>query len=238
MDWPTQCMGIIPCLNEERYIAAVVRGVRAVVPNICVVDDGSTDRTAAIAGEAGAIVLRHSQSRGKGAALATGWTYARQQGFNWALSLDGDGQHVAEDIPAFFRYAENSGAALVVGNRMPDAAQIPWLRRVVNRWMSRQISRRAGRPLPDSQCGFRLMNLPAWSQLTLRTGHFEIESEVLLAFLAAGRKVEFVPIRVVYKEEQSKIRPFLDTVRWLKWWMLSGRPAEVGASSPRPPKHE
>jgi hypothetical protein len=131
--------------------------------------------------------------------------------------MDGDGQHSAADIPRFFECAER-GAVLVVGNRMRNPAAMPWLRRVVNRWMSRQLSRTAGRLLPDSQCGFRLMRLDVLTDLDLRASHFEIESEVLLAFLAARHRVEFVPVQVIYKKEQSKIRPWRDTVRWLRWF--------------------
>lgn len=235
MDWTARCIAVVPCLNEERYIAQVVQGVRPLVPTVCVVDDGSRDATAAVAEQAGAVVLRHPASRGKGAALTAGWTYGRQEGFAWALSLDGDGQHVPADIPTFFRCVETSAAALVVGNRMPHAEQIPWLRRVVNRWMSRQISRRAGRSLPDSQCGLRLMNLDAWSRLPIHGSHFEIESEVLLAFIAGGWPVEFVPIQVIYKEEQSKIRPFLDTIRWFKWWASVRRSENTPRATLRSP---
>src|SRR6187551_2270662 len=94
--------------------------------------------------------------------------------------LDGAGQHSPNDIPAFLRCAERTNAVLVVGNRMTDPRGMPWLRRQVNRWMSRRLSKLAGRPLPDTQCGFRLMKLEPWSRLSLRTTHFEIESEALL----------------------------------------------------------
>ena len=79
-------------------------------------------------------------------------------------------------------------------------------------------ARAAGRPLPDSQSGFRLMNLDAWSRLQIRSTHFEIESELLLGFVAAGLVVESVPIQVIYNDERSKIRPLHDTIRWFRWW--------------------
>jgi hypothetical protein len=101
---------------------------------------------------------------------------------------------------------------------MHDPTSMPWLRRQVNRWMSRQLSKLAGVALSDSQSGFRLMNLDVWSRLPLHTNHFEIESEVLLSFARAGQRVEFVPIRTLYKSEHSKISPLKDTIRWFKWW--------------------
>jgi glycosyltransferase involved in cell wall biosynthesis len=182
------------------------------------VDDGSSDSSGKIALQAGGQVLRHDTSRGKGAALRAGWELAREAGFTWVLTLDGDGQHSADDIPAFFQCADGTSAALVVGNRMTNAAAMPWLRRSVNRWLSRRLSRLTRQELPDSQCGFRLMNLGALANLAIETTHFEIESEVLVNFIRAGYRVEFVPIQVIYKTEQSKIKPFRDTLRWFRWW--------------------
>jgi hypothetical protein len=143
----------------------------------------------------------------------------RDRGFRWALTLDGDGQHAAEDIPSFFACAEKTGASLVIGDRMGCCAAMPWLRRQVNRWMTRRLARLTGVPLADSQCGFRLINLEAWSGLTVTTERFEVESEMLAAFLAAGHPVRFVPVRVIYKPHPSKIHPLADTWRWVRWWV-------------------
>jgi hypothetical protein len=83
--------------------------------------------------------------------------------------------------------------------------------------MSRRLSSIAGCPLADTQCGFRLMNLGVWEKLKIETRHFEIESELLLAFAAGSYKIEFVPIQVIYRDEASKIRPLADTWRWFRW---------------------
>jgi glycosyltransferase involved in cell wall biosynthesis len=218
MNWKTQCAAVIPCLNEAASIEEVVRSVRRFVPAVFVIDDGSLDHTGVRAKEAGAEVLRHELPRGKGAALQTGWTHAKECGFKWALTLDGDGQHSTGDVPAFFQSAERTRAQLIVGNRMEKPVGMPGLRRLVNRWMSERISALAGIPLPDSQCGFRLVNLDAWATLPVSAAHFEIESDVLLAFARHEFSVEFVPIEVIYKSEQSKIHPVRDTVRWIRWW--------------------
>jgi glycosyltransferase involved in cell wall biosynthesis len=217
MDWPAQCAVVIPCLNEAAAIESLVRQTRDHLPAVIVVDDGSTDDTGERAARAGAEVLRHDQPQGKGAALQTGLKRARARGFAWAMTLDGDGQHSPEDIPVFLQHAGRTGAALIIGNRMADAGGMPWLRRQVNRWMSRRLSRLAGRTLPDTQCGFRLFKLDAWSRLPIATRHFEIESEMLLAFIGASHLIEFIPIQVIYKAEQSKIHPWRDTVRWFRW---------------------
>ncbi len=217
MDWPAQCAVVIPCLNEAAAIETLIRRVREHLATVIVVDDGSTDATGQLAARAGAEVLRHAKPQGKGAALQSGLKRARERGFAWAMTLDGDGQHSPADIPAFLQHAGQTDAALVVGNRMGNAGQMPWLRRQVNRWMSRRLSRLAGRPLPDTQCGFRLLKLEPWSRLPIITSHFEIESEMLLGFIHAGQPVEFIPICVIYKAEQSKIHPWRDTVRWFRW---------------------
>jgi glycosyltransferase involved in cell wall biosynthesis len=223
MDWPSECAVVIPCLNEAANIGPLVKAVQRHLPKVIVVDDGSTDMTAACAAEAGADVIRHQRSSGKGAALKSGWQQSRHLGLKWTLTMDGDGQHSAADIPRFLERAEQR-AVLVVGDRMHNPGAMPWLRRVVNRWMSRRLSRRAGRPLPDSQCGFRLMRLDVLTGLDLKASHFEIESEVLLAFVAAGHRVEFVPVQVIYRKEQSKIHAWHDTVRWLRWfWSTRNR---------------
>jgi len=125
MNWRAECAAVIPGLNEETTIGWVVTAVRVHLPTVLVVDDGSADRTAALAAEAGAEVLRHQTTGGKGAALQSGWKRARQRRFKWTLMLDGDGQHSPDDIPAFLRCAESREVDLVVGNRKGESAQMP-----------------------------------------------------------------------------------------------------------------
>ena len=222
------CTAVIPCLNEAGHVGSVVRNVLSYVQNVIVVDDGSSDRTPSEAMAAGAEVIRHETNMGKGAAIQTGLRRAAECGFEWALLMDGDGQHAASDIPLFLAAAP---APLVIGDRMHNAAAIPWLRRFVNRWMSARLSRRLGRRLPDTQCGYRLIHLPSWSRLELQTSHFEIESEMVAAFVEAGYDVKFVPIQVIYKNESSKINPVIDTIRWFRWFWSSNTARRSQASA-------
>lgn len=227
------CAAVIPCWNEAATIADIVLRTRSQLPRVFVVDDGSSDATAAAAIASGARVLRHDRQRGKGAALRTGLTAALQEGLVWGLTLDADGQHPPESIPCLFRCAEETGAELVVGNRFARPAALPVVRRLVNHWLSRQLSRRVGTPLPDSQCGFRLLRLNRWAQLTLTTDHFEVESEVLLAFLAAAARVRFVPVPAIPGRRPSRIRPIADAWRWWRWWRHSRwRPTVAAATTP------
>jgi hypothetical protein len=123
---------------------------------------------------------------------------------------------------------------LVVGDRLANVGRMPWLRRQVNQWMSRRLSQLSGLAVPDSQCGFRLMRMSAWSTLALQAGHFEIESETLLAFIAHGYAVHFVSVQTIYKDERSRIKPLLDTWRWFKWWWRARRRLRSGLTSGRP----
>lgn len=229
MNWSRTCAAVIPCWNEAGTLGDLLHHVRPHLPVTWVVDDGSTDATADVAAAAGARVLRHPANRGKGAALRTGLAAARTAGFHWALTLDGDGQHDPARIPAFFRCAADADAALVVGNRFASGAPMPFVRRVVNRWMSRRLSHAAGMDFPDSQCGFRLLRLDVLERLALHTDHFETESELLLAFARASARIRFVPIPCLSAPRSSRIRPVTDTVRWLRWWLAPAVPQKSGA---------
>jgi glycosyltransferase involved in cell wall biosynthesis len=209
---------VVPCLNEGVAIRSLVTEIRELLPHVLVIDDGSVDCTAAEAVGAGANVLVHSSSRGKGAALQSGFAAALDQGFEWVLAMDGDGQHAPSDIPRFVARIESNPAAMVIGDRMQGPGAMPFVRRVVNRWMSQRLGGYCGRRLPDSQCGFRLIHLEAWKRFRFSAQHFEIESELIVRFLKAGLRVDFVPVQCRYASENSKIRPLRDTLRWFRWW--------------------
>jgi glycosyltransferase involved in cell wall biosynthesis len=209
---------VIPCFNEARTIGPLILRLFQHLNMVVVVDDGSADETSPKAEQAGAIVLQHDRNRGKGAALQTGLSHAYNLGCEWAVTLDGDGQHDPADLPALMQCAEQTGAPLIIGNRMENADAMLWLRRHVNRWMSNKLSRFAGRPLPDTQSGFRVIHLQTWTDLRLSAQRFEVESEMLMAFLAAGHEVEFAPIRTIAAQRRSRIHPLADSLRWWKWW--------------------
>jgi len=222
MNWNRECAAVIPCFNEAARIGKAASAVQKHLPKVIVVDDGSTDATSELARCAGAEIVRLPINTGKGAALRAGWKRAHESGFKWVLQLDGDGQHASDDIPGLFECAERTGSTLVVGNRMNHSAGMPWLRRHVNRWMSGRISKMTGVRLPDSQCGFRLAHMETLMSLPFHANRFEIESAMLVAFLAAGEKVEFVPIQTIYENSASKIDPLADSWRWLRWRLAQG----------------
>lgn len=220
----TQCQAIVPCLDEAPRIAAVVRELRPRVAHVLVIDDGSRDETAEVARGAGAEVLRHAVPLGKGRCLREGWRVLADRGVPWAICLDGDGQHSPADVPGLIEASARTEADLVVGNRFFQPTGMPWVRRATNLAMSRILSALAGSAFPDSQCGFRLLRPGRVAELQLETERFEIESEVLLAAVRAGWRIEFAPVRTIYRGERSKIRPLTDSGRWLRWLLSRGRP--------------
>jgi glycosyltransferase involved in cell wall biosynthesis len=209
-------LAIIPAYFEERFIAQVANQVLPYVKAVLVIDDGSSDCTAREAEAGGAKVIRHTKNLGKGAALKTGLKYAARDDVAFFLFLDGDGQHDPSDIPAFFEAINKSQAELIVGNRMNNLKSMPRVRRWTNRFMSWQIGRICSMPLPDSQCGFRLVRKELLPVLLTARDRFEFDSESIILAAHQGFRIGFVPIRTIYTDQRSKIRPFLDTIRYIR----------------------
>jgi glycosyltransferase involved in cell wall biosynthesis len=207
---------LIPAYREERFIADVVRRARAQLECVLVVDDGSPDATAAQAREAGAEIVAHARNQGKGAAIQTGLRALLERGFDYMLILDGDGQHLPEEIPRFLEAAARGGEKLLIGNRMKDTRDMPWPRRLTNRFMSSQISLLCGQWVQDTQCGFRMIHRELAPLLLGRAAGFDYETEMLI--LASWRKerIGSVPISTVYGEEVSSIHPVKDAIRFFK----------------------
>jgi glycosyltransferase involved in cell wall biosynthesis len=210
---------IIPAYQAAQTIAQVVRRVKQHGVAAIVIDDGSVDQTVALATEAGALVISHLHNEGKGKALRTGFDHALRAGFDGIITLDSDGQHDPEEIPALIRAGEVQHAGLVLGNRMGSSAgAMPPLRRVINRVMSRLISLLTRQPIPDSQCGFRLLRRELLQAISpLSATRYDIETEIILAAAAKHWKIISVPVKSLYdpKQHRSHIRPARDTWRFL-----------------------
>jgi glycosyltransferase involved in cell wall biosynthesis len=206
---------IIPAFGEARFIGTVVAGVLEHLDQVIVVDDCSSDQTTKVAREAGAEVIRHSRNLGKGAAIKTGLRKVADS-YRFFLFLDGDGQHDPAEIPKFLAKATATQAHLVVGNRMGNATTMPAIRRWTNKFMSWQISRLCCREVPDSQCGFRMARSELLPFLHESRDGFAFETENLLLAARHGFQIEFVPIRTIYGEERSKVKPMRDTFRYIQ----------------------
>ena len=206
---------IIPAYFEEKHIGEVVERTLRQLDHVLVVDDGSSDATAANARAAGGEVIVHERNAGKGEAIKTGLRHWQERGLRHVLILDGDGQHLPEEITRSIAAAPK-GAQLIVGNRMNDVRQMPLVRRIVNRYMSRRISRVCGQEIPDTQCGFRMIHADSIPDLLGGTERFEYETEMLIKVSRNGGRIDSVPVSTVYSDEVSSIHPIRDTLRFLK----------------------
>lgn len=200
---------------EEGRIGRVVEGVRKYCDSVVVIDDGSTDNTAAEAKKAGAVVIRHDVNKGKGVSLDDGFKYAREHGFEFVITMDADGQHDPDDLPGFFNEYSNSGVPVLIGSRMANAMGMPLVRRLTNVFMSWLLSRKMGQCVPDTQCGYRLYRCDLLDGLSVESGRFAAESEILLYLADKGVRMGAVPVKVIYRDEKSKIHPVRDTIRFL-----------------------
>lgn len=210
-----RCCVLIPAFREQGRIGGVVGRARASGADVVVIDDGSPDACGAEAEAAGAIVLRHPVNRGKGAALQTGFDYARREGYDVAITMDADGQHDPAEIPAFLEAYARTRIPVLIGNRMADAHDMPWVRRTTNRTMSRLLGRVMNQYIPDTQCGYRLYRCDILPLVATDTTGFAAESEVLLKLAERGVRMDSVRIRTIYGSERSKIRPCSDTLRFV-----------------------
>jgi glycosyltransferase involved in cell wall biosynthesis len=210
---------LIPAFDEAPYISQVVEGAKQHIETVVVIDDGSTDQTAQFARAAGANCLQSPRNCGKASALRAGIEFARAQNFTHVITLDGDGQHLPEDIPGVLRVAEETGADLVIGTRSFDPARMPRSRYYSNTIGSRIASLLVGRRIHDSQSGFRLLRLDKLHGTKLRSRFYEFEMEILIKMARSGCSIAQAPIRTVYEEGQarSKMKPVRDTVRVCLW---------------------
>jgi glycosyltransferase involved in cell wall biosynthesis len=182
---------VIPCYNEETTIGSLVVQAKRFVDTVVVVNDGSRDRTAKIAHDAGAVVLFHPRNKGKGAALKTGFAYALEHDFDYVVTIDGDGQHNPGEIPAVLGNVMNNGHDISVGYRVGNNTEMPTWRRVGKRVLDYTTSLGAGGFVTDSQCGFRAFNKRAVALMTpkLRGNAFSVESEQLIRAYESDLKV-------------------------------------------------
>lgn len=207
---------LIPCLNEEQAIEGVVRDALSLGMPVIVVDDGSDDRTPAIVGAMGVTLLRHETRRGKGEALRTGFREVLRQGFDGVITMDGDGQHLASDIPAMLNASQQHPGAIVIGARLLEREQQPPGRRRANAVADWGISWACGRPIADTQSGQRFYPRAALDLVELPAEDFVFEAAVLItACRERGISVVSVPIASRYQGEFriSHFSPVRDVTR-------------------------
>ncbi len=209
---------IIPTYNNAATIAGVIRNVQQYTTNIIVVNDGSTDATKQLLATIPEInTINYEPNRGKGWALRTGFKKAIELGYEFALTIDSDGQHFASDLPVFIKKLQEEGPALIMGARnMSTAENVPSKSSFGNKFSNFWYKVETGITLPDTQTGYRLYPLQPISKMKFFTRKYEFEIEVIVRLAWAGVKVVSAPITVYYPpagERISHFRPFKDFSR-------------------------
>ncbi len=207
---------LVPAYRCSGTVGSVVRGLRAHLAEVLVVDDGSADGTAAEALSAGARVLERRENGGKGRALRDGLADLLARGVTHVAFVDADGQHDPDDLPALLA-AARSGADFVVGSRLKDASPIPRKNYWANTIGDRVLSRMTGLPIEDGQSGYRLIASRLLRRLRLRANRYSIENEILIKAAPYVERFATVPVKTIYGPARSHYRPFRDT--WVTSWL-------------------
>lgn len=207
---------VIPAKDAAGTVGRVVADLKRAVPGVevIVVDDGSSDATGDAAHATGAIVVRHPENRGKGAALQSGFDEALQRGAEAVLAMDADGQHDPAAAPLLLAALDR--ADLVIGSRQGNRTGMPWIRKATNDVTTWWVSRLAGRRIEDSQSGYRAVRASVLRAVRPRSRRFEYESELVIGAARAGFRIVPVPVPTLYNAPGSHIHPFADTLRFIR----------------------
>ncbi len=212
---------IIPVYNHGHQIAEVLRKTIKLDMPVIVVDDGSTDTTAEVLKAIqGITVTHHSVNQGKGAAILTGFAAAKQNNCEWAVTLDGDGQHKPEDVRELLHAVHKGERCLVIGRRqgMENAQNVPWTSRFGKKFSNFWVWAAGGPLVQDSQSGFRLYPISEVLQLDVKARRYQFEVEVLVKARLQGIAVKEAPVQVVYQEKGERVSHFRP---WLDFWRNS-----------------
>jgi len=207
---------VIPALNEERAIRGVVVSALSVCPNVIIIDDGSTDRTIEQIQDLPITLIRHDSPKGKGEGLRDGFREALRQGFDAVVTMDGDGQHLATDIPRLLAAAARYPEYLVIGARLLNRELQPKARQFANKFADWGISWACGQRVVDTQSGQRYYPraLLELSETVANVG-FVYEAELLIEACRRHVRVVSVPIACRYEREfrASHFKPLHDFLR-------------------------
>ena len=197
---------IIPAYNEGSVIRSVVRDVlkslsnAAVQYEVVVVNDGSKDNTSQEASKGGAKVIDHILNSGAGGATATGLSYASQNNFDFAATMDADGQHLAQDVINGLREAERSNVDLLIGSRLIDTDGMSKVKILGNKGLSGVTGMLFGVYVTDSQSGLRVFSKKALESLRWKTSGYEFCSEMLWRAKQLHLDISEYPIKAIYTD--------------------------------------
>lgn len=210
---------VIPACNEENNITNIVKKTKKYAGNVVVVDDGSRDRTKALAEKSGAMVLRHVINLGKGAALKTGCDYAIKRGAQYIIALDADAQHNPDNIP---RFIEKLKKYDIVFSYRKASKKMPLVLRFGNWLISGVVRVLYGINLNDTQCGFRAFSKEAYKKIRWNVSDYSMESEMISRAGKQRLKYVQVPIETIYSDKYkgTTIIDGIKIVLNMVWWKL------------------
>jgi glycosyltransferase involved in cell wall biosynthesis len=196
---------VIPAYNEGRDIGSVILRMAQYSVKIIVVDDGSSDDTAKIAEAAGASVIRLEKNIGKGAALNAGFHDARLLDPDVIVTFDGDGQHLATDLPAVIQPVLNGQADIVIGSRyLQSTSQVPRHRVLGHLFFNLVTGVASGVSVTDSQSGYRAFSRRAYHADILHSKNFTVEAEMQFLAREHNLRVAEVPISIRYDDKPKR----------------------------------
>ncbi len=208
---------VMPTYNNGKTLRNVIEGVRQYCIDLFVVNDGSTDNTAEILKAFPDVnVITHPVNRGKGEGLRSGLTAARKAGFHYAITIDSDGQHFPEDLPAFISEIEKTPDCILVGARNLSADNMPGKNTFANKFSNFWFKLETGIDLSDTQSGYRLYPLEKIGNMKHLTAKYEFELEILVCAAWNGVPVRNISVRVYYPPEGERVshfRPLRDFTR-------------------------
>lgn len=210
----TDVVALIPAYNAARFVGDVIRVASRHVPVIAV-NDGSRDDTLAVLRQSGATVIDQQPNQGKGAALKRGFRAALDSGAAAVIQLDADGQHDPAEIPDFLRKFRETSSDLIIGERRFD--QMPFVRRMSNTIGRAAFSWAMGSRINDNQSGYRLLSRRLM-EAVLASGEsgYEFEMDQIVIAVKRGWRIDGVPIRTIYGDEVSNIRPLQHVVHFFR----------------------
>ena len=191
-------LACIPAFNEENIIGEVVKKTLSYVDKVIVCDDGSWDNTFNEAKISGAEVIHHSKNLGKGAALKSLFNYARNSNFDVIVTIDGDGQFLAEEISKLVKSIVEKKSDIVIGYRFDDKTEMPSYRKVGNKILDKITSLASDLPFRDTQSGFRAYSKKAIDLITFQTNGFGADSEILINISKKGLRISEEKVTVIY----------------------------------------
>jgi len=210
-------LAIIPAYNSENTIQQVIEGLKSNFQNrdILVVDDGSTDSTYEKASQMGIRIIKLDQNMGKGMALKSAFQIAIDSDYDAVITLDADMQHPPELCADFIKKAAETGADIIIGNRMHDIVNMPFARRLSNFLSSFFVRLWTRKRIPDSQCGYRYISGWIIEYSDLRVKNYQIETELILEASRLGATFDTIKIPTIYESAESNLNGFSETFRYI-----------------------